>query len=158
MVLTVDNGDGLWYNHMHQQSKSFQKIGIWKVMIVNRIWKGALVSFIMLMICWFGLNISDLEMIRALTSTYLAILFVGFLFTGVVTKIGKNISPYFVFAAVNFLIGAGTAIYSIYDIKTDTDEWFGGLVGTLLLVFVIPFIVVLLISALVAWKINRSKQ
>lgn len=114
--------------------------------------KGALVSFILMVICWFGLNIDNFEMIRFVTTIYFAILFIGFLFTGTVKAIRKDTSPYCVFAIVNFVIGIGTALFSIYDIKTDTDEWFGGLVGILLLVFVIPFISVLLIIDFIAWK------
>lgn len=119
---------------------------------MTKVWKGTLISFILLMICWFGLNIENFEMIRFFTSIYSAILFVGFLFTGTVTKINKKISPYSVFAAVNLVIGASISVYSVYDIKTDTDEWFGGLVGTVLLVFVIPFIIILLITDLIVCK------
>ena len=125
---------------------------------MSKAWKGALVSFILMVICWFGLNVDNFEMIRFVTTIYSAILFVGFLFTGTVKTIKNSISPYCVFAIVNTVIGIGTAIYSIFDIKNDTDEWFGGLVGTILLVFVIPFVAVLLIIDFIAWKkSNKTK-
>jgi len=126
---------------------------------MSKVWKGAFVSFILMVICWLGLNIDNFEMIRFITTIYSAILFIGFLFTGIVKTIRNNVSSYCVFAIVNFLIGVGTTIFSIYDIKTDTDEWFGGLVGTVLLIFVIPFIIVLLIINFIFWKKNqKSKQ
>jgi len=56
------------------------------------------------------------------------------------------------------VIGIGTALFSIFDIKNNTDEWFGGLVGILLLVFVIPFVTGLLIIDFIAWKkSNKTK-
>ena len=65
---------------------------------MSKAWKGALVSFILMVICWFGLNINNFEMIRFVTTIYSAILFVGFLFTGTVKTIKNSISPYCVFA------------------------------------------------------------
>lgn len=123
---------------------------------MSKAWKGAFVSFTLMVICWFGLNIDNFESIRFVTTIYSAVLFIDFLFTGIIKAIRKKASPYFVFAIVNFVLGMGTAIFSIYDIKTDTDEWFRGLVGTVLLVFVIPFIIVLLIIDFIAWK-NSNK-
>lgn len=123
---------------------------------MSKAWKGAFVSFTLMVISWFGLNIDNFESIRFVTTIYSAVLFIDFLFTGIIKAIRKKASPYFVFAIVNFVLGMGTAIFSIYDIKTDTDEWFRGLVGTVLLVFVIPFIIVLLIIDFIAWK-NSNK-
>ena len=83
---------------------------------MSKAWKCALVSFILMVVCWFGLNIDNFEMIRFAATIYSAILFIGFLFTGIVKAISKTTSPYCVFAIVNFVLGTGIAIYSIYDI------------------------------------------
>lgn len=125
---------------------------------MTKIWIGTLVSFVLLIICWFGFNIDDFEMIRFITTIYSAILLACFLFTGAVKQIKETISTYCVFAVVNFVIGIGISIFSIYDIKINTDEWFGGLIGTVLLVFVIPFIILLLIIDFIVWKKSKSKQ
>lgn len=127
------------------------------VIFMTKIWIGTLVSLILLIICWFGFNIDDFEMVRFMTTVYSSILFVCFLFTGVVKQIRKKASPYCIFAVVNFLIGISISIFSIYDIKTNVDEWFGGLLGTILLVFVIPFIILLLIIDFVVWKKSKLK-
>ena len=124
--------------------------------MMSKAWKGAFISFFAMFICWFGLNIRNLEMIRFVTTIYSAVLFIDFLFTGIVLAIRETTSPYCAFAIVNFVLGIGTAVFSIYDIKTDTDEWFQGLVGILLLAFVIPFIIVLLFIDWIAWKKNNS--
>ena len=124
---------------------------------MTKIWKGTLVSLILLIICWFGFNIDDFEMLRFITTVYFAILFVCFLFTGTVNQIRKNTSPYCIFAAVNILIGISIFIFSIYDMKINADEWFGGLLGTILLFYVIPFIILLLIIDFIVWKKSKSK-
>jgi len=64
---------------------------------MSKAWKGALVSFILMVICWFGLNIDNFEMIRFVATIYSAILFVGFLFTGTVNTIRKSIFLLIVF-------------------------------------------------------------
>ncbi|MBP0968421.1 MAG: hypothetical protein J5722_12360 [Oscillospiraceae bacterium] len=126
---------------------------------MNKIWTGALVSLLLLMLFWFGFDlIENFEPIRFITSVYAAILFVCFLFTGIVKQIRKKASSYCIFAAVDFVIGIGVSVYSVYDIKFDTDEWFKGLLGTVLLVYVVPFIILLLIIDLILWKKRKSKQ
>ena len=127
-------------------------------MIMNKIWIGALVSLILVIICWFGFNIDNFEIIRFMTTAYSAILFVCFLFTWVIKLIKKTISPYLVFAVVNFLIGIDISIFSVYDMKSHADEWFGGLVGAVLLVYVVPFIIILLIIDFIIWRISKSKK
>ena len=128
-------------------------------MIMNKIWTGALVSLLLLMLFWFGFDlIENFEPIRFITSVYAAILLICFLFTGIVKQIRKKASPYRFFAAVDIVIGIGISVFSIYDIKCDTDEWFKGLLGTVLLVYVVPFIILLLIIDLILWKKRKSKQ
>ena len=127
-------------------------------MIMNKIWIGALVSLILVIICWFGFNIDNIEILRFVTTIYSAILFICFLFTWVIKLIKKTISPYLVFAVVSFVIGIGISIFSVYDMKIHEDEWFGGLVGAVLLVYVVPFIILLLIIDLIIWKVRKSKK
>ena len=125
---------------------------------MNKIWIGALVSLILVIICWFGFNIDNIEILRFVTTIYSAILFICFLFTWVIKLIKKTISPYLVFAVVSFVIGIGISIFSVYDMKIHEDEWFGGLVGAVLLVYVVPFIILLLIIDLIIWKVRKSKK
>lgn len=127
-------------------------------MTMDKIWIGILVSLILLIICWLGYKTSIFEMIRFMTPIYSAILFVCFVFTGVVKQIRKNISPYCIFAIVNVAIGIGVSVFSIYDLKIHADEWLGGLVGAVLLVYVIPFIMLLLIIDFIVWMISKSKK
>lgn len=125
---------------------------------MDKIWIGILISLIILIICWLGYKTSIFEMIQFMIPIYSAILFACFLFTVAVKQIKKNISPYCVFAIVNVVIGIGISIFSIYDLKIHSDEWLGGLVGAVLLVYVIPFIMLLLIIDFIVWKISKSKK
>lgn len=127
------------------------------VIFMTKIWIGTLFSLILMILCWFVFSIDNFEMVRFLTTIYCAISFICFLFTGVVKQIKKNASPYCVFAVINFLIGISLFIFSIYDIN-DSDGWFPGLVGSILLAFVIPFIILLFIIDFVVWKKSKSKQ
>ena len=126
-------------------------------MTMGKVWTCAAASFGLSVICWVVFSMSGFEMIRVMTTVYSGILCVGLLFTGGAGMIRKSASPYCVFAAVNVILAIGIAAYSVYDIKTDTDEWFGGLVGVLLLAFVIPFIAVLLVADIIVWKKSRAK-
>ncbi|MBQ9972687.1 MAG: hypothetical protein IJP24_04100 [Firmicutes bacterium] len=70
--------------------------------------------------------------------------------------IWKKASPYKVFAIIDIIMGGGVLGYAIYDIKTDTG-WFAGLLGALLIMFVVPVFVALLIADVALWYRHRKK-
>ena len=110
--------------------------------------------------CWFVLivlNPSNLELILAFTAVALTIASVCFLAASIGGKPGKSASPYLVFAVTDILIGVCVAAYAIYDIQTSTG-WFAGLLGTLLLIFVLPIVLVLLLADVLVWKLKKPKK
>ena len=80
---------------------------------------------------------------------------VYFLIIAICSRIKENISPYKLFAILDLVFGLIVTIYAVYDILTDTG-WFAGLLGTLLLIFIVPICIVLLIIDLILWR--RSKR
>ena len=118
----------------------------------------SLIISIILLLVLFAVTGIHIGFVIAMAFIYSAILFICFLFTWVIKLIKKTISPYLVFAVVSFVIGIGISIFSVYDMKIHEDEWFGGLVGAVLLVYVVPFIILLLIIDLIIWKVRKSKK
>ena len=57
----------------------------------------------------------------------------------------KKVSPYKIFAAADLLVGLLVAAYAVHDI-VNAVGFFGGLLGALLLIFVMPMVAALLIS------------
>lgn len=110
----------------------------------------SLIISIILLLVLFAVTGIHIGFVIAMAFIYSAILFFDLMLTGIIKKFRKNISTYTVFAVINFIIGIGISIYSIYDIKTHIS-FFPGLILT----FVIPFIVVLLITDLIVWRKNR---
>lgn len=79
---------------------------------------------------------------------------------GAVTVAGlflKNRTGYAVFAVTDIILAIMTAAYAVYDIKTSTG-WFAGLLGMLLLVFVLPVNGVYLLVDLIAWHVRKKKE
>ena len=79
---------------------------------------------------------------------------------GAVTVAGlflKNRTGYAVFAVTDIILAMMTAAYAVYDIKTSTG-WFAGLLGMLLLVFVLPVNGVYLLVDLIAWHVRKKKE
>ena len=110
--------------------------------------------------CWFVLivlNPSNLELILAFAAVALTIAAVCFLAASIGGKPGKSASPYLIFAVTDILIGICVAAYAIYDIQTSTG-WFAGLLGTLLLIFVLPIVLVLLLADVLVWKLKKPKK
>lgn len=131
---------------------------------MKKVWKGAIVSALLIGISCVVFCMTDTDSneyvnlygISFLIGIYSAISFVSFLSTGIATVIRKDISPYCVFAVVNAVIVIGTVGYSFYDIKIDTS-FLAGVTGYLVLIFFVPFNVVLLIIDLIVWLINKKK-
>lgn len=82
------------------------------------------------------------------------LLFISFLVISIVEKLRKHFSPYRIFAIVNICLGVCVSAYAVYDIKTDVGL-FAGLLGAVLLAFVIPVIVLLLIADFIVWICKR---
>ena len=119
--------------------------------------KTALVLCVSAVLCWIVLiviNPSNIEWVLAAAAVVLTIAFLCFLAISISQRVNKSISPYRVFAVVDGLIGLCVFIYAIYDIKTGTG-WFGGLIGVLLLVFVLPIIAALLLADFLVWRARR---
>ena len=79
---------------------------------------------------------------------------------GTVTLAGlflKNRTGYAVFAVTDIVLALMTVAYAVYDIKTSTG-WFAGLLGMLLLVFVLPVNGVYLLIDLIAWHVRKKKE
>ena len=114
----------------------------------------SLIISIILLLVLFAVTSIHIGFVIAMAFVYSAILFFDLMLTGIIKKFRKNISIYTVFAVINFIIGIGISIYSIYDIKTK-PSFSLGLIGSFSLPFVIPFIAVLLITDLIVWRKNR---
>ncbi len=86
--------------------------------------------------------------------------YIIFLTALIANKCGKKApSPCGVFAIVDLILMLGTSIYVVYDITTGVG-WFAGLVGVLLLIYVLPCMLLLLmidgVVALVIWRKKRK--
>ena len=124
---------------------------------MRKILIGLLISLIVVMFFWFGKLIYDEDITFFIFGSFPAILFLDLLLTGAVTQIWKNVSPYRVFAISNIVIGIGIASYAVYDIKTD-EGFLAGIIGSLMLAFIVPFIVVLLVAELLIWERKKPKK
>jgi len=71
-----------------------------------------------------------------------------------VRALGKKASAYRIFAITNGILAVLVTGYAVYDILTDTG-WFAGLLGVILLVYVVPVFLVLLLLDFIVWKISR---
>ena len=65
-------------------------------------------------------------------------------------------SPFFVFGVVDGVLCVLVAAYAAYDIATDTG-WFAGLLGTLLLIFVVPALAALLLADIIAAFVVKKR-
>ena len=98
-------------------------------------WGRAIALFAVAFVCWY------VEMC--------------FLVIAVIRQFKPEISGYQIFAWTDALLGISVAAYAVYDILTDTG-WFAGILGYVLLIFVVPVIVLLLVIDFVLYK-RRKK-
>lgn len=54
------------------------------------------------------------------------------------------------------MLGISVAAYAVYDILTDTG-WFAGLMGSVLLIYVVPLIVLLFVIDFVLYRRSKKK-
>ena len=118
---------------------------------MKKVLKWAGIAFAAAAACWFILivwNSSDFEIWFAAAAIVSSILFVCLLAvcgaSWLAARKGKKISPYKIFAAADILVGLLVAAYAVHDILTSVG-FFGGLLGVLLLLFVMPVVAAFLV-------------
>ena len=118
---------------------------------MKKVLKWAGIAFAAAAVCWCILivwNPSDFEIWLAAAAIVSSILFVCLLAVCGVSRIaarkGKKVSPYKIFAAADLLVGLLVAAYAVHDI-VNAVGFFGGLLGALLLIFVMPMVAALLV-------------
>ena len=122
------------------------------------------ISFIIAAALWvveIVFNPSGLEPELAIAACVFSIIFICYfvicIYCAVAAKRGRTLSPYRIFAITDGIIGVIVAASSVYDIMTDTG-FFAGLVGTLLLIFVLPIVAVLLLGDFICWRVHVTKS
>lgn len=126
---------------------------------MSKTWIRVIALFVVTFICWYVelvINPSNFELILGIAAVITSILSVCFFAIAMIKQIKPNVSEYKIFAWTDGLLGVGVILYSIHDILTDTG-WFAGLVGGVLLIFVLPMIVLLLIIDFILYKRNEGK-
>lgn len=124
---------------------------------MSKYWKRAIALFVVACICWYVVIViipPHFEGILGITAVASSILCVCFLVIAIIRQIKPGVSSYMIFALTDGLLGVGVTAYAIYDILTDTG-WFAGLLGMLLLIFVVPVIIVLLIIDFILYKKSK---
>ena len=122
--------------------------------------KAALGLFAAAVLSWYVLivvNPSGLEFVLAIAAVAFSAAFLCFLAICLTRRLGKSISPYRVFAIADGLIALCVCVYAAYDIMTDTG-WFAGLLGTLLLIFALPVLLLLLLADYLVWRIRKGRN
>ena len=125
---------------------------------MSKLWRRTIVLFVIAFACWYvGLVItpSDFEVIIVISAVTTSILCVCSFASAIMKRIKPDASKYKIFAWTDGLIGIGVIAYAVYDIMTSTG-WFAGLLGMLLLIFVIPVVVLLLIIDFILYIRNKK--
>lgn len=117
-------------------------------------------SFVLAVVCWLIEIVAEPSAIIAVAAVVLSIIFLCFLSVSICSWIAKkrekDISAYKIFAAADCCIGILVTMYAVYDIKTDVG-FMAGMVGFLLLLFVIPIVLVLLVADFIIWKLKKRE-
>ena len=118
---------------------------------MKKVLKWAGIAFAAAAVCWCILivwNPSDFEIWLAAAAIVSSILFVCLLavcgVSWMAARKGKKVSTYKIFAAADLLVGLLVAAYAVHDI-VNAVGFFGGLLGALLLIFVMPMVAALLV-------------
>ena len=106
---------------------------------------------------WYFFEPDDFILVFYLVPVYCAMIAAGLFAVSLIRKFRGNASPYVIFGVVDLILGLCVVAFSIHNILTDTG-WFAGLLGTLLLILVVPANVVLLVIDLVLWLRNKKKK
>lgn len=118
---------------------------------MKKMLKWAGIAFAAAAVCWCILivwNPSDFEIWFAAAAIVSSILFVCLLavcgVSWMAARKAKKVSPYKIFAAADLLVGLLVAAYAVHDI-VNAVGFFGGLLGALLLIFVMPVVAAFLV-------------
>ncbi len=68
----------------------------------------------------------------------------------------RIISPFVLFGVLEGLLAIAFAIWGIYDLMTD-EGWFAGLVGLVVLIYVVPFLVIAVVIDILIARVIRKK-
>lgn len=104
--------------------------------------------------CFFMMQVEIVTQVLLFVCVNLTVATVIFLIVAFIKKRLPDVSAYRIFTIVDGVVGTGILAYGIYDILTDT-EWFAGLLGTLLLIFVVPVTVLMLVGNLIMYRMNN---
>lgn len=125
-----------------------------------KLWRRTIALFVLAFACWYVeivITPSHLEVVLGICAVTISILCVCSLAIAIARQIKPDASIYKVFAWTDGLIGIGVIAYAIYDILTATG-WFAGLVGMLLLLFVVPVVLLLVVIDYVIYTRNRKRK
>ena len=103
----------------------------------------------------FGAELNELYLLAFIGVT--AILTVCFFVLWITHKFAEHVSPYFVFALTVLIIAIIVIGYGIFNIMTDTG-FFAGLLGMLLILFIVPVSVVLLAVDFILYRKSKHKK
>lgn len=128
-----------------------------------KVWKFTIISFVLAIIGWGAmfLNKDHPPLILLFAAIYVSILFICFLCTGIATKIKKDISPYCIFAIVDFITGVVISVLLtsyISNVVEPGDVYITMIIYLCLYACIIPFIFITLIIDLIVWRKSKSKQ
>ncbi|MGN0395180.1 MAG: hypothetical protein ACI4EF_07445 [Coprococcus sp.] len=126
------------------------------------LWIAIAAAVICIVSAILAFNVSNLE-----TFIYCAICFgsiaIIFFIVAIVMlvqrKRGRELpSSYATFAVVDIILMACICAYAVYNIMTDTSEWFPGLFGIMILITVVPVMLVCLIADGIIFLIRKHKK
>ena len=119
--------------------------------------KLTLLSLLLAITCWSVLLLfgpSGFDTVLTIGAFAFSIVFFCFLIICIMKALGRQYSPYRIFAVINGALAFCVTAYAIYDMLTDTG-WFAGLLGVILLVYVVPIFLALLLLDFIIWKASR---
>lgn len=86
-----------------------------------------------------------------------SILCLCFFVVALVRQFKPGASGYRIFAWTDGLLGIAVTAYAVYDILTDIG-WFAGILGSILLIVVVPVNILLLVVNFVLYKRNKKRN
>ncbi|MGN0710460.1 MAG: hypothetical protein ACI4LO_01775 [Anaerovoracaceae bacterium] len=97
------------------------------------------------------------EIVLSLVAISAVIASICFISVAIIRKFNRSLSPYRIFAIADIFVGICVAGYAVYDILTSVG-WFAGLLGVLLLIFVMPIVAALLLADFLVWFLKNRKK
>lgn len=122
--------------------------------------KTTILTLALAAVCWTAAIAAEpgrLQLLFAAAAAIFSIVFICFLAISIARRVNQQLSPYLVFAIADGFLGLCVSAYAVYDLITDTG-WFAGIVGTLLLIFVMPIILILLLADFLLYRQHKSPK